>query len=196
MSTATAAPASADRRSGVGFYLCCIAALACCATALGWHAVQLRSALDRNHSGADPRALAELLSTPLPSTGAGTLRLADIPAAKLLLFVLTPADCAACLPELEDLERIQAARRDLRVVGVLAHSNVDEARQTAENFNLTFPLVVDEDGHLVEALRLPRTPWKLVVDGRRAILYFQDPPSLTLMERQAFVERIGRIGHE
>lgn len=198
MSTAPAAvlPGAGRARGGGAFYAACIVALLCCTAALAWQTVRLRKALDSDFSGADPRALPALLAAPLPSAAGRTVRLADLLQSKALIFVFTPGDCAACLPEMEDLERIQAMRPDIRVVGLMAHTNADDARQTAKNFGISFPVLVDAEGRLLAALRIPKTPWKMVVDTRQGRIYFQDPPSLTALERQAFVDRITRLGRE
>jgi peroxiredoxin len=112
----------------------------------------------------------------------------------LVVFLFTPADCAACLPELAALSRLDEERSDLGVVAVMSFSNVDEAEQTRESFGLEVPILQDPDGAVLAALRPPKTPWKLVVRQSDGKVLFEDPPTVAEEDRASFLERLRRLG--
>jgi peroxiredoxin len=176
-------------------YLFCIAVLFVCLAALGWQVRQLRHAPQFHVAGVDPRGVDRLFSTSLESAAGGSLTPARLGAKYVVVFVFTSADCSACLPEMESLARIEATRKDIRVVGILAYGNRDEARQTQESFGFKFPILIDPGGRIVSELRLPKTPWKLVINVPARDVIYQDPPSVTAEEREAFFQRVTRLGY-
>jgi len=131
-----------------------------------------------------------LLDRPLLVEEGRSLRLADSPADYLVLFLFTPEDCAACLPELRDLENLAEEQSNLGVVAVMSYSNFDEARQTRENFGVDIPILQDPEGELLTSVRPLQTPWKLVIRREDRRLLFEDGRTVTTAERAAFIARV------
>lgn len=169
-----------------------LAVVLVCTGLLFWQVADLRAALAAKSPGPDGRAVAALLERSLPSETRDVV-LASEPARRIVLFVFTPADCSACLEELPVLEQIQATHEDVRVFALLSHSNLDEAKQLREAFGLSYPILQDPDGSLLDSLDLPKTPWKILVDLRRRAIVYDEPPSVTAVEREAFASRVSTL---
>lgn len=167
-------------------------ALVSAAMVLAWKVRALRSEISRLPPSVDPSALTALLNTALPSGDRAATRLGEIRSRYLVLYIFTPQDCFGCLPELTDLNQLEL-RPDTRVFGLLAFANSDEAAQTRRNFGLKFPVLLDADGHLLRALRPPKTPWKLVIRLSDKRIIYEDPPSVGLRERGAFLDRVEQL---
>jgi hypothetical protein len=138
-------------------------------------------------------AVATLLSRPLLIDESHTLRLGDSRAEYLVVFLFTPADCAACLPELSGLSRLAQERKDLEVVAVMGFSNPSEALQTKQSFGLEIPIVQDPYGELIEAVAPPRTPWKLVIRRADQRVLFESPPAVEADAQRAFISRLRQL---
>ena len=177
------------------FYLFCIAVLVACVAVLGWQVRKLHDRPGFHIAGVDPRGVDRLFTASLQSADGMSFDLARLKRRYAVVFVFTSADCSACLPELESLARISARRKDIQVVGVLAYGNRDEGRQTQESFGFKFPILIDPQGQVLSAMHLPKTPWKLVVNLPVREVIFQDPPSVTGEEREAFFQRVTRLGY-
>jgi peroxiredoxin len=143
-----------------------------------------------------PAQVSDLFSRSLPVSEGRFMRLADSQTEYLILFLFTPGDCAACLPELEDLSRFGQERPDVEVVALMSFSNPDEARQTRENFRLEIPVLQDPSGELLEVISPPKTPWKVVVRRADHRVLFESPRSVSAAERDAFLARVRRLGAE
>jgi hypothetical protein len=170
-------------------------ALLACTGLLMWRLAEQRSWSVAGVPGVDARGVDRLLSEPLTSDlGHQTVRLADVDAREAVIFVFTPGDCSVCLEELASLESIKELHPDVATYAVLSHSNEDEAWQLRGAYGFTYPMLLDPDGEILDALHLPKTPWKLLVDlpQRRAI--YQEPPNVTEVERQAFLSRLTTLG--
>lgn len=155
---------------------------------IGWRLVQLRAA---SGGRAVPReAVSMVLSRSLPVDESHSLRLLDSQAEYVVVFLFTPADCAACLPELGGLNELAKERKDIEVIGVIGFSNPAEARQTRENFALDLPIVQDPDGELLKAINPPRTPWKMVIRRADQRVLFESPPAIEGADREAFLAKL------
>jgi peroxiredoxin len=188
-STAVEARLSADAR----LYTACIAILAVCLAGLAWKVTALRSAAGPRGYGSDQAAVGALLQAPLSTADGRTVRLADLPQKHLLLFIFSPSDCPACLDELVEVARVATERPNLAVFALMAHASVEEAVQTRASFGFGPQILLDRRASVVRSLSLPRTPWKLVIDRETRQVLFEDPPSMTPVERQAFLERMLRM---
>lgn len=134
-----------------------------------------------------------VLNRPLQDQAGTWHRLGEAGVDYLVVFLFTPADCAACLPELRGLARLDAARPDLGLALVMSFSNQDEARQTRESFGLKVPILQDPDGEVLEALAPPKTPWKIVVRLRDRKILFENPPNVGEAARAAFLARLADL---
>jgi len=175
------------------YYGACFVLVAASLGVLGWRLLPVRAAATQGLR-IDETALRQVLSRPMPSSSGGSLRAAELAADHVVLFLFTPADCAAALPELRALNRLDEERADLGVVAVMSFSNVEEAAQTRESFGLTMPILQDPDGAVLAALHPPRTPWKVVVRRQDGKVLFEDPPNIAAAARSAFLERLRRLG--
>ncbi len=111
----------------------------------------------------------------------------------LLLFVTTPLDCAPCRDELSTLESIGEFRPDIAVVALASRSSRQEIEQTKRSYGLTFPFLEDPSGELLDSLRLPATPWKIVFDLTTDRILMEDPRSITDDEKRAFLTRLSQL---
>lgn len=141
--------------------------------------------------GVDASAVLSLLQEPLPDDEGKTVYLAGAPARYLVLYFFTPGDCASCLEELTELNRV--ARGHFAVYGLMSHASADEVKQTRKNFNVSFPLLRDAEGRALESIRAPKTPWKVVVNLDQNRVVYEDMPSVTAAEREAFISRLGLL---
>jgi hypothetical protein len=114
--------------------------------------------------------------------------------ASAILFVFTLHDCPAAVEELAYLNRLHRDRPDIAIRAVMSKASAAEARQTQENFQLSFPVLADPDSGLLRQLQPPRTPWKAVIALPSYRLLAEDGPSITPSEKEAFFQRI-RIFH-
>lgn len=180
------------RAPGTIVLVASLAVVLACTALLFWQVTDLRATVAAQAPGPDGRAVAALLERPLRAES-GPVVLAAEPARRIVLFVFTPADCSACLEELPVLEEIQKSHEDIRVFALLSHSNRDEARQLREAFGLSYPILQDPDGSVLDSLDLPKTPWKIVVNPRSRAIVYEEPPSVTAVEREAFASRVATL---
>lgn len=137
-----------------------------------------------------PEAIGTLLDRAFPVAEGRSLRLADSRADYLVVFLFTPGDCAACLPELRDLNRLAGERSDLGIFAVMSYSNFDEARQTRENFGVDLSILQDPQGEVLRTIAPPNTPWKLVVRRKERRVLFEVGRTITQDQRAAFLARV------
>lgn len=163
-----------------------------CSAILLWKMYQLRSEAELRPVGANGVALRTLLDRPIRTSDGEWVKLSEVTSRYAVLFAFTAADCAACLPELTELNRAAQIREDLRVYGLMSYSSLEEMEQTRRNFGILYPLLQDAEGKLLQSLEVPRTPWKLVIDLLKRIVY-QDLPTLTPVEREAFLLRLAGL---
>ncbi len=190
-------PTSSTRSGSPGlrlYYGACFILFVASLAVIAWRLLPARQATGGADLRIDESALREVLNRPLANSSGGSERLANVAAKHLVVFLFTPADCAACLPELAALSRLDEERSDLGVVAVMSFSNVDEAEQTRESFGLEVPILQDPDGAVLAALRPPKTPWKLVVRQSDGKVLFEDPPTVAEEDRASFLERLRRLG--
>ncbi len=128
----------------------------------------------------------------LTSTGQ-RLKPATLAERYLLLFVTSPLDCAPCRDELSTLESVHDFRPDIAVVALASGSSRQEIEQTRRSYGLTFPLLEDPSGTLLESLQLPATPWKIVFDLTTDRILMEDPRSITDDEKRAFLTRLSQL---
>lgn len=102
-----------------------------------------------------------------------TTHLADVAAGRPALVSLWATWCEACVGELDDLVRLDAATRTIGAV-VIAVS-VGEPRGRVADFvrrrGLPYAQLVDEEFHLADALGQTRVPATLVLDRDGRIAY-------------------------
>lgn len=173
----------------VGFVV--LASAVVLATALGlmaWEVLDLRREIGGRPPGVGFRALTDLIETPVPDCRGESHRLAETPSSHLLLFLFTPYDCPICHEELLELQGLHERIPDLDVYGIMASASREDGCQTERNFGLSFPILVDREGALVDALAPPETPWKVLLrrDGSGTYILFEDPKSSIPAEREAF----------
>jgi peroxiredoxin len=144
--------------------------------------------------GASDAAVHDLLTRPLRTTDGEVVYLSGVPARFLVLFVFTPGDCVACLEELTELNRVAGNQGHFSVYGLMSYASPDEMEQTRQNFKISFPLLQDPRGDFLQPLKLPKTPWKIVVNLDTDQIVYEDMPSFTPAEREAFISRLGLIG--
>ena len=79
--------------------------------------------------------------------------------------------CVASLPELEAIQRRYAAR-GLTVIGISADGprNFSKVRPFVTRYDLTFPIVLDEDGSLQERYQVRAMPTTILIDGAGRIV--------------------------
>jgi hypothetical protein len=173
-------------------YGVCLVFIVASLAVIAWRVLRLRSG-GLGARVVSQEAVSALLSQPLPINENRTLRLSDSRADYLVVFLFTPSDCAACLPELHDLSRLVREKKNLDAVAVMGFSNPAEALQTKENFDLEIPIVQDANGELIKAIDPPRTPWKLVIRRMDQKLLFESPPTVGEKERWEFLDKLRRL---
>ncbi|MEA2558888.1 MAG: AhpC/TSA family [Acidobacteriota bacterium] len=178
-------------------YGSCIILMLVSLAVIAWKLPHLRQAgAAETRQPMTPEQVGALFSRSLLVSESQFMRLADSQSKYLILFLFTPADCAACLPELADLSRFDQERPDVEVLALMSFSSPDEARQTRENFSLEIPVLQDPSGELLEAFAPPQTPWKVVVRRADRRVLFESPRSVSAEERDAFLARVRRLGTE
>ena len=173
----------------------CIALLLVSNGFLLWKYRQAQAAPARNRRGADDAAVTRLMTQPLQSLNGETFVLSDVKSRYVILFVFTPGDCTVCLEELSQLNSINTGSSLFQVFSLMSNASLDEMRQTQKNFDVSYPILADPDGKALDSLRLPKTPWKIVVDVKRKQIVYEDLPSITKSEREAFISRLNLIGN-
>ena len=106
----------------------------------------------------------------MPLLGGARLSLAQQRGHAVLIDFWAP-DCALCVAELPELQRLaQAAGPRLTLIGVaMAYADPDVTRATAARAGLTYPLAWDRDGRIAAAFGGVRvTPTQILIgaDGR------------------------------
>jgi len=158
-----------------------------------WKAYRLQEELDSGAPRARAVSVRQLIhSTQLTSTGE-KVEPVTLSERYLVLFVTTPLDCAPCREELASMENISGIRPDIAVIALASHSSPQEIEQTRSSFGLSFPLIVDPSGELLESLNVPETPWKIVYDLTTDRVRLEDPRSITDDEKRAFLTRLSQL---
>lgn len=159
---------------------------------LTWQIVDLRFELGGRPPGVVYESLSRLLETPVPDCRGDSHRLVESEARHLLLFLFSPYDCPICHEELLELQGLQDQIPDLEVYGIMSAGSREDGCQTERNFGLGFPILVDPESTLVDALAPPETPWKVLLrrDASRTYILFEDPKSSIPAEREAFRFRV------
>lgn len=131
----------------------------------------------RGGGGGDlpPRLEAGTSGAALPSVtyerfDGGTTDLSEF-AGRPLVLNLWASWCPPCIKEMPDFERVHADLGDrVTFVGVNSKDLLDEARATAERAGVTYPLVRDPRGKLLEGLKGSGMPMTVFVDARGTIV--------------------------
>jgi peroxiredoxin len=161
-----------------------------------WKHVQLRKDFVFRGIKVNAQGVEALLAQPLFTSDGDSITLAQVVNTNVVLFVFTQSDCAPCLSELTTLGRIGQIRDDMKVYGIMSYANPDEIRQTRQNFSVSFPILQDPNGHILGSLRLPKTPWKIVVNVHSKRIVYEDQPSVTDAEREAFLDRVAQLSSQ
>lgn len=159
-----------------------------------WKHTKVRNDLRTATAKANAYPIEALMSKPMRTSNGDSITLSSLNSRYVVLFVFTQMDCPPCLSELATLGQIGEARDDTKVYGLMSYANDDEARQTQKNFGFSFPLLQDPEGKILTSLHLPKTPWKIVVSVATKQVVYEDPPSMTKEEREAFINRVTNLG--
>ncbi|MCI0719328.1 MAG: peroxiredoxin family protein [Acidobacteria bacterium] len=168
----------------------CVVALLLSNAALLWKTAQMRKTAADTSAAPTYAAFEKLMFHSFPVSPQESIVLDRAHARYVVLFFFSPADCAACLPELSDLNRLVESENSLQVYAIMSYATFDEAEQTKRNFGLRFSILQDPDGKEVERLGLAKTPWKMVISLRERRILYQDPPTITQEERELFLRRV------
>ncbi len=172
-------------------YPLCIVLLLASNVFIVWKYKGLQSEAALRAPGVSPTTVRTLLDTPMPTTTGDTVTLAqEEEKSYLVLFLFSIGDCPSCIEELAGLGEIQERRIDIGVYGMVSYSSVSEAMQILGLYGVDFPLLQDPEGAMFERFKFPKTPWKIVVHRASGKILFEDPPSNTEAEREAFLTRI------
>lgn len=174
-------------------YSACIVLLLLSNGFILWKYQQLRQETAQKGNQTKAQAIEAVMLRLFQTATGDTVRLADTKSRYIVLYAFTYSDCAPCLSELTTLNRINDIRSDTKVYGLISHSNLDEARQTQQNFGISFPLLQDPTGEVLDSLHVPKTPWKFVLSVVQREVVYEDLPSLTEVEREAFLKRLGQL---
>lgn len=156
--------------------------------------IQLRNEFAKVTARANAHPIESLMAQPLVTATGDTVTLASLPSRYVVLFVFTQMDCTPCLSELSTLGQIGESRDDMRVYGLMSYTNADEVRQTQQNYGVSFPILQDPEGKILSSLQLPKTPWKIVLSVASKQVVYEDAPSMTKAEREAFINRVTNLG--
>lgn len=159
-----------------------------------WKHTQLRNDLRMATANAKALPIEAMISQPIRTSNGEAVTLSSLKSQYVVLFAFTQMDCPPCLAELTTLRRISEIRDDITVYGLMSYANDDEARQTQQNFGFSFPLLQDPEGKILNSLHLPKTPWKIVVSLASKQVVYDDGPSMTKAEREAFITRVTNLG--
>lgn len=175
-------------------YAACILLIVASVAVIGWRLPRLlKAGSSQARQPLDAERIGTLLSRPLLVSESQSMELSEGEAEHLIVFLFTPADCAACLPELKGLSQLDQERHDIEVAAVMSFSSPDEARQTRENFGLAIPILQDPYGEILELVDPPKTPWKIVVRRADRRVLLESPPSVSAAEREAFLARVRQL---
>lgn len=140
--------------------------------------------------GVDAMALKKLVTTELDGIDGEKIVVSEVGRRYVVLFFFSALDCPSCLEELTQLEEAETSRADLEVIAVMSYGNEEEARQLRGYYGFNYAIVNDESGLLLQESRIPKTPWKVMIDVASSTILLQDPPSNTAEERLAFFNRL------
>ncbi len=181
------------RRGAWALYLVCGVLIAASAAVIAWRLRPGEKGGDEPRVAAEPEAVRDLLARVFHTDTGTALRLDQVKADYLVLYLFTPLDCAACLPELAALDEFAAQRPEFRVVAIMGYSNRDEARQTRDNFDLDIPILQDPQGEAMRALAPPKTPWKIVLAMPEGGVVLQELGARDTFGAEAFLRRLRRL---
>lgn len=108
----------------------------------------------------------------------------------ILLYFFSPFDCPTAIEELEELEALHQEQPAIEIRAVALHASQEEARQTEQNFRLSFKVIADTDARLGQLMKPPQTPWKILFDLATLRVWMEDGPSIASEEKKAFHNRI------
>ena len=113
----------------------------------------------------------------------------------LTLFVFfSPLDCAACLQELKYLSKIynKFNQKGVRIIGIANHPDKRELKHYVDRMKITFPVLYDERAMLTHRLKIPSTPFKILVDSEDNIIHTSER-HYTSVEQQSYCKKLKRI---
>ncbi len=99
--------------------------------------------------------------------------------------------CAFCVEEMPALEAVhREVRERVRFVGIDREDNVDKARRLAEETEVSYELVVDDDGSFFRALQGRGMPTTVLVGADGSIVYRHAGPLTAEELRRLIAEHL------
>src|SRR6516162_5643935 len=129
----------------------------------------------------------------LPRLDGGELSLGDLRGQRVLLVFSSP-HCGPCNTLAPKLEKFHRKHQDLKMV-MVSRGEPEENRAKVKEFNLTFPVVLQQQWEISRLYAMFATPMAYLIDGAGVIV--QDvavgvEPIVSLMEKAK--EPVGRAG--
>ncbi len=100
--------------------------------------------------------------------------------------------CPSCIAEMPDYETVyrQQPGGDFVVLGVNLQENADQVQQFTTGLGLSFPILLDKDGHVtIRAYQVVGMPGSIIVDRKGIIFYRHIGP----MSGEVLVEKLNEL---
>ena len=99
--------------------------------------------------------------------------------------------CAPCRAEIPAIEAILEARQDqpFVVLGVNYQESSGQVRAFAEELGMTYPILLDETGKVMQTYRAPGLPMSIVLD-EQGVIQHRHPGLLTESQLQGYLAEL------
>lgn len=126
----------------------------------------------------------QLLDFPVTNIEGGAIRLSNF-RGKVVLLHFWSSWCAACKPELKELEALKRVvdANDVQIITVGVHDQIEHLRQTVEQENLELWTGVDTDDTIADQINIHELPVTYLLDREGHISMVHDPRDGKLKER-------------